>query len=108
MSANGLGLVGSPSELMFNNTVAYPWETTVEDPSMVDAGGTYTLLFSAGVYTSSGYSEGITTCSGPLGPVRKRLPDPHLLRLGPRPRGRLTLHRRRRRLLVGLRRLAGR
>jgi Glycosyl hydrolases family 43 len=68
LSADGLSLVGSPSELMFNNTVAYPWENTVEDPSMVDAGGTYELLFSAGVYTSSGYSEGITTCSGPLGP----------------------------------------
>jgi hypothetical protein len=68
LSANGLSLVGSPSELMFNNTVAYPWESTVEDPSMVDAGGTYALLFAAGVYTTTGYSEGITTCSGPLGP----------------------------------------
>jgi hypothetical protein len=68
LSADGLSLVGSASELMFNNTVAYPWESTVEDPSMVDAGGTYTLLFSAGVYTTTGYSEGITTCSGPLGP----------------------------------------
>ena len=35
---------------------------------MADADGTYTLLFSAGVYTTTGYSEGITTCSGPLGP----------------------------------------
>ena len=35
---------------------------------MVDAEGSYTLLFSAGVYTTSGYSEGITTCSSPLGP----------------------------------------
>ena len=68
LSADGLSLVGSPSALMFNNTVAYPWQTTVEDPSMVDAGGTYTLLFSAGVYTTTGYSEGITTCRGPLGP----------------------------------------
>ena len=68
LSANGLSLVGSPSELMFNDTAAYPWENTVEDPSMVDAGGTYSLLFSAGVYTTTGYSEGITTCAGPLGP----------------------------------------
>jgi hypothetical protein len=68
LSANGLSLVGSPSKLMFNNTASYPWENTVEDPSMVDAGGTYTLLFAAGVYTSRGYSEGITSCSGPLGP----------------------------------------
>jgi hypothetical protein len=68
LSADGLSLVGSPSELMYNNTAAYPWEKTVEDPSMVDADGSYTLLFSAGLYTSTSYSEGITTCSGPLGP----------------------------------------
>jgi hypothetical protein len=68
LSGDGLSLVGSPSELMFNNTATYPWETTVEDPSMVDADGTLTLLFAAGIYTSAGYSEGITTCSGPLGP----------------------------------------
>ncbi len=68
LSADGLSLVGSPSELMFNNTTAYPWQTTVEDPSMVDSAGIYTLLFAAGVYTTAGYSEGITTCSGPLGP----------------------------------------
>ena len=68
LSGTGLSLVGSPSELMYNDTAVYPWQTTVEDPSMVDAGGTYDLLFSAGVYTSASYSEGITTCHGPLGP----------------------------------------
>jgi hypothetical protein len=57
-----------PAQLLTNNTVSYPWETTVENPSMVAAGGTYYLAFSAGVYTSSNYSEAITTCSGPLGP----------------------------------------
>ena len=35
---------------------------------MVAAGGGFYLAFSAGVYTSTGYSEGIATCSGPLGP----------------------------------------
>ncbi len=54
--------------LMTNNTVSYPWETTVENPSMAPTGGGFYLAFSAGVYTSTGYSEGITTCSGPLGP----------------------------------------
>ena len=68
LSANGLSLVGQPSQLMFNNTVAYPWETTVEDPSMVETGGTYYLLFAAGLYDTAGYSEGITTCAGPAGP----------------------------------------
>jgi hypothetical protein len=68
LSADGLSLVGPAEPLMFNNTAAYPWETTVEDPSLVDAGGTFTLLFAAGIYTTSGYSEGMTTCRGPLGP----------------------------------------
>jgi hypothetical protein len=70
LNAAGTGFApgSSPAMLLFNNTVSYPWETTVEDPSMVAAGGGFYLAFSAGVYTSTGYSEGITTCSGPLGP----------------------------------------
>jgi Glycosyl hydrolases family 43 len=58
----------NPTLLLTNNTVTYPWEATVEDPSMIAAGGGFYLAFSAGIYTSSGYSEAITTCSGPLGP----------------------------------------
>ena len=70
LNAAGTGFASgsTPTMLLTNNTVSYPWETTVEDPSMVAAGGGYYLAFSAGVYTSTGYSEGITTCSGPLGP----------------------------------------
>jgi hypothetical protein len=70
LNAAGTGFApGSTATMLFtNNTVAYPWETTVEDPSMAAAGGGFSLAFSAGVYTSAGYSEGITTCSGPLGP----------------------------------------
>jgi Glycosyl hydrolases family 43 len=60
---------GSQPTLLFtNNTVSYPWENTVEDPSMAFASGTYYLAFSAGVYTSANYSQGITVCRGPLGP----------------------------------------
>jgi hypothetical protein len=70
LSSNGTSFAAgsSPTQLLTNNTVAYPWETTVENPSMVATGGNYYLMFSAGVYTSSNYSEGIATCSGPLGP----------------------------------------
>ena len=70
LNAAGTGFApgSTPTMLLTNNTVSYPWEATVEDPSMVAAGGGYYLAFSAGVYTSTGYSEGITTCSGPLGP----------------------------------------
>jgi hypothetical protein len=70
LASNGIGFApgSQPSLLLYNNTVAYPWENTVEDPSMVATGGGFYLAFSAGVYTSSGYSEGITACSSPLGP----------------------------------------
>ncbi len=67
-SGTGFAPGSSPSLLLTNDTVAYPWETTVEDPSMAAAGGGFYLGFSAGIYTSTSYSEGITTCSGPLGP----------------------------------------
>ena len=67
-SGTGFAPGSSPSLLLTNDTVDYPWEATVEDPSMAAAGGGFFLAFSAGIYTSTGYSEGITTCSGPLGP----------------------------------------
>jgi Glycosyl hydrolases family 43 len=67
-SGTGFAPGSSPSLLLTNDTVTYPWESTVEDPSMAAAGDGYYLAFSAGIYTSPGYSEAITTCSGPLGP----------------------------------------
>ena len=67
-SGTGFAPGSSPSLLLTNDTVDYPWEATVEDPSMAAAGGGFYLVFSAGIYTSTNYSEGITTCSGPLGP----------------------------------------
>ncbi len=70
LNASGTGFApgSAPQLLMTNNTVAYPWEGSVEDPSMVAAGGGFYLAFAAGVYTSASYSEGITVCNGPLGP----------------------------------------
>ncbi len=67
-SGTGFAPSSAPSLLLTNNTVSYPWETTVVDPSMEAAGGGFFLAFSAGAYTSTSYSEGITTCNGPLGP----------------------------------------
>ena len=67
-SGTGFAPGSAATVLLYNNTVTYPWEATVENPSMKAASGGFYLAFSAGVYTSSGYAEGITTCSGPLGP----------------------------------------
>ncbi len=63
----------SPVLLMTNDTTAYPWETTVENPSIVVAGGGFYLAFSAGSYQSAGYSEGMAVCNGPLGPCGQQV-----------------------------------
>jgi hypothetical protein len=70
LSSTGTGFApGShPSLLLYNDTVAYPWETTVEDPSMVGVSGGFYLVFSAGIYTTANYSEAISACTSPVGP----------------------------------------
>ena len=68
LSANGLSVIGSPHLLLTQDTATFPWETTVENPDMVDVGGTYFLLFSTGQWNSSSYSETYAECAGPAGP----------------------------------------
>jgi hypothetical protein len=70
LSGDGSGFApgSQPTLLLTNDTVTYPWEATVEDPAMAYSNGVYYLLFSAGVYRSTGYSEAIAACSGPIGP----------------------------------------
>ena len=40
---------------------------TIENPQMVWSGGTYYLFYSGGLWNSTGYGEGYTTCTGPTG-----------------------------------------
>jgi hypothetical protein len=70
LSSTGTGFApGShPSLLLYNDTVDYPWETTVENPAMAAVDGGFYLVFSAGLYNTGNYSEAITTCSSPVGP----------------------------------------
>jgi hypothetical protein len=49
---------------------------------MVFAGGSYQLLFSAGGFLSSSYSQALTTCSGPLGPCSQPTGGPFLTSYG--------------------------
>jgi len=82
LDSSGLDLASAPVELMTNDTVDYPWETTVEDPDIVDSSGSYYLLFSGGQYDSSNYSEGYAICNGPLGPCHQPLAGPILSSYG--------------------------
>ena len=68
LSSDGLSLVGSPQQILAQDTTDFPFETTVENPDMVYADGTYFLLFSTGIWNSTSYSETYATCAGPTGP----------------------------------------
>jgi hypothetical protein len=78
----GTGLVGSPAELLTNNTARFSWETTLDDPFMVNANGRDFLMFSSGRYTSSSYAEAFATCSGPTGPCSQPAGGPFLTTYG--------------------------
>ncbi len=82
LSANGTSLVGSPTQLMFQDTLDYPWETTIENPNLVEVGGTYFLLFSTGIWDTPSYSETFATCNGPLGPCNQPATGPFLQSYG--------------------------
>ncbi|MGA2837047.1 MAG: family 43 glycosylhydrolase [Acidimicrobiales bacterium] len=68
LGADGTTLIGQPSLLQTQDTVDHPFETTIENPQMVDTGGDYFLLFSTGIWDSSSYGETAVECTGPLGP----------------------------------------
>jgi hypothetical protein len=82
LNASGTGFVTAPTELLTNDTVAHPWEATVEDPQMVDVHGAYLLLFSGGRWDSPGYGEGWATCQGPQGPCSQPQTGPFLSSYG--------------------------
>jgi hypothetical protein len=84
LNSTGTGfLAGSaPTQIFYNDTAAYPWESTVEDPSMIAAGGQFYLLFSGGIYTSSSYAEGYATCASPTSPCTQNDPNPILSSYG--------------------------
>ena len=72
-----------PQNILTQNTVSFPWQATIENPDMVDAGGTFLLFFAAGVWDSSGYTEGMAVCSSPAGPCTEPLSQPFLTSFGP-------------------------
>ncbi len=84
LDSTGTGFLpgSSPTQIFDNDTVAYPWESTVEDPSMLAVGGEFYLLFSGGIYTSSDYAEGYAVCASPTSPCTQTDPDPILSSYG--------------------------
>ncbi len=78
LSPDGLSLVGAPHLLLTQDTAQFPWETTIEDPDMVQVGATYFLTFSAGTWDSANYGEAVATCDGPVGPCTQTETQPFL------------------------------
>jgi hypothetical protein len=68
LSADGMSLVGAPTELLDQDSLRYPWEATVENPQLIEQGGVYLLLFSAGLWDSASYSEAYVLCTSPTSP----------------------------------------
>ena len=84
LNSTGTGFYpgSAPTQIFYNNTASFPWETTVEDPSIVPVNGQFDLLFSGGIYTSSSYAEGYAVCTSPIGPCTQTDPSPILSSYG--------------------------
>jgi len=83
LAADGATLAGPPQLVMPKDSVDHPWETTVDDPQMVLAGGRYLLFFSGGDWQSANYATGYAVCAGPTGPCTQPQAGPLLSSYGP-------------------------
>jgi hypothetical protein len=82
LGSSGTTIAGTPTVILTVDQATLPWETTLDDPQIVFAGGDYQLLFSSGSFLSSGYTEALTTCAGPLGPCTQPASGPFLSSYG--------------------------
>ena len=76
LDATGTELVGEPQQLFRQDQ---PWEgRLVEAPFVVEADGTFWLLYSANAFDSAEYAVGVAKGTSPTGPFTKQ-PDPILV-----------------------------
>jgi len=83
LASDGATLAGAPQLVMAKDSAAHPWETTVDDPQMVWAGGRYLLFFTGGDWQSANYATGYAVCAGPAGPCTQPQAGPLLTSYGP-------------------------
>jgi beta-xylosidase len=80
LAHDGLALSGQPVPLLRSDAA---WEQPlIENPALVAAGRSYTLLYSGGWWESGGYATGYATCRTPLGPCTKATVDRPILGSG--------------------------
>jgi Glycosyl hydrolases family 43 len=71
LSADGLSVVG-PAHLLIG--ASQQWEGgLVEGPSMLEAGGTFWLFYSANLWGTANYGIGVARCASVIGPCTKPL-----------------------------------
>ena len=68
LTPDGLHLTGPAHLLLSQDSRVFPWQATIENPEMVIAAGGFHLLFSAGLWDTTGYGEAEAACLGPSGP----------------------------------------
>ena len=83
LSADGMSLVGTPTELLSQDSVHYSWEATIENPELIEQWGVYFLLFSAGHWDSASYSEAYVLCRSPTSPCTSESTTQILTSSGP-------------------------
>ncbi len=69
LTADGRGVTGAPHRLLAADRAFE--RRNVEGPSLVLAGGTYVLLYSAADWQSPAYTTAYAICAGPSGPCTK-------------------------------------
>jgi Glycosyl hydrolases family 43 len=70
LSGNGTQFAGTQRLVLAQENVSSDTET-IENPQMLRVDGSYLLLFSRGLYTSSNYRQGYAACDSPVGPCRE-------------------------------------
>jgi putative cell wall-binding protein len=64
----GTAVAGPVRVLMAKNTQLYTWQSTVDNPQKVIAGGQHYLFYSSGQWDDDTYRVGYAVCAGPTGP----------------------------------------
>ncbi len=76
LSADGLSVVGTPTQLIRNDQT---WEgNVVEAPQMFQHNGKYYLFYSGGNYADSTYAVGYAACQSATGPCEQATENPIL------------------------------
>ena len=68
LSADGTAVAGPVREVMAKNTQLYPWQSTLDNPQMIIAGGLHYLFYTSGNWQDETYRVGYAVCAGPTGP----------------------------------------